>query len=114
VIAPENVVTFDRAEGFRVLQSLGAAHGSAVCPRNVVRSTLRALGAFIGVAAFDRLTDAERARTDCLNDLMAAAERLGANGIIGVEFTASELPDGSTKVSAKGTAVILAPDSAPA
>jgi uncharacterized protein YbjQ (UPF0145 family) len=108
-IAPEAIVTFDRIEGYRVVKSFGYAYGHASRPRNVLRSTFRSIGAFIGLAAIDYLTDAERARAECLVALIAKAEGLGANGIVGLHFQASEAPDGSTRVLAFGEAVLLDP-----
>ena len=61
-IAPDAVVTFDRVDGFRVVKSFGYAYGQATRPRNLLRSTFRSIGAFIGLAPIEYLTDAERAQ----------------------------------------------------
>ena len=108
-MSPESVVTFDRVDGFRVVKSFGYAYGQATRPRNVLRATFRSLGAFIGLSPVEYLTDAERARTESIAELMRKAEKTGANGIIGLQFQASETPDGSTKVLAFGEAVLLEP-----
>lgn len=107
MILPESVVTFDRIDGFRVVRSYGYAHGEATRPRNLLRATFRSLGAFIGLAPVEYLTDAERARGDSLAALLKKAEETGANGVIGLQFQASETPDGSTRVLAFGEAVLL-------
>jgi len=107
MISPEAVVTFDRPEGFRVVKSFGYAYGDASRPRNLWRATFRSLGAFIGLAPIDYLTDAERARADSLSDLLTKADRLGANGIVGLQFQAIENSDGATRVLAFGEAVLL-------
>jgi uncharacterized protein YbjQ (UPF0145 family) len=109
MISPDAIVTFERVDGYRVVKSFGYAYGQATRPRNVLRATFRSLGAFIGLAPVEYLTDAERARTDCLAELLRKAEAIGANGIIGLQFQASENPDGSTRVLAFGEAVLLDP-----
>jgi uncharacterized protein YbjQ (UPF0145 family) len=109
MIAPESVVTFERVDGFRVVKSFGYAYGQATRPRNVLRATFRSIGAFIGLAPVEYLTDAERARADSLAELLRKAEATGANGIIGLQFQASETSDGSTRVLAFGEAVLLDP-----
>jgi len=109
VIAPEAVVTFDRLDGFAVVKSFGTAHGEAVASRNLLRATFRSLGSFIGFGSVDFLTDADRARTESLAALVRAAERLGANGVVGLHFEAMERSDGSTRVLAIGEAVLLEP-----
>lgn len=109
MIAPDAIVTFERVDGFRVVKSFGYSYGQATRPRNVLRATFRSIGAFIGLAPIEYLTDAERARAECLAELLRKAEATGANGIIGLQFQASETPDGSTRVIAFGEAVLLEP-----
>ena len=109
MIAPEAVVTFDRLEGFAVVASLGSVRGEAVVPRNLLRATFRSIGAFIGFAPVDYLTDAERARSESLAALLDDADGKGANGVMRLQFDASEQSDGSTRVLAYGEAVLLAP-----
>jgi len=107
MIAADAVVTFERPEGFVVVKSLGTAHGEAVAPRDRLRATFRTIGSFMGLGPIDYLTDAERARRASLAALVHHAERIGANGVVGLQFDASELVDGSTRVLAFGEAVLL-------
>ena len=109
MISPNAIVTFERVDGYRIVKSFGYHYGQAVRPRNVLRATFRSIGAFIGLAPVEYLTDAERARTDSLAVLLKKAEATGANGIVGLQFQASETPDGSTRVLAFGEAVLLEP-----
>ncbi|GAC1431489.1 MAG: YbjQ family protein [Candidatus Velthaea sp.] len=108
-IALEAVVTFERIDGYRIVKSFGYAYGHASRPRNVLRATFRSIGAFIGLAPIEYLTEAERARSECLLALIRKAEGLGANSIVGLQFQASEAADGSTRVLAFGEAVLLEP-----
>jgi len=110
MVAPEAVVTFDRPDGFKVVARLGIARGEAVCQRNLLRATFRSIGAFIGFAPVEYLTDAERARAESLVALRGNAASLGANGVVGVQFDSREQGDGSTRVVATGQAVILEPE----
>jgi uncharacterized protein YbjQ (UPF0145 family) len=106
--APEAVVTFDSADGFRVLARCGQARGEAICPRNVLRATFRTIGAFIGLAPLEYLTDAERVRGECITALLADAARLGGNCVLNLHFEAVEYGEG-TRVRAFGDAVLLEP-----
>ena len=108
-LAPEVVTTFERVEGFRVLRSFGYVYGQASRPRNVLKQTFRTIGALIGLAPMEYLTDAERARGESLEALLRKAETVGANGVMGLQFQASEGPDGATRVLAFGEAVLLEP-----
>jgi uncharacterized protein YbjQ (UPF0145 family) len=109
MIAKENLVTLDAPDGFRVLTSLGGVSGSATRPHNMLRATFRSIGAFIGLAPIEYLTDAERAREEALEQVRVKASGLGADAVIKIRFEAIEEPDGSTKVLARGEAVRLAP-----
>lgn len=109
MLDPAVAVTFDRLSGYRVVRRLGTASGEAVLPRSLLRSTLRSVGALIGLTPSSYLTDAERVRPECLSLLLKSAERLGANGVVRVRFESFELADGSTCLRAMGEAVILEP-----
>jgi uncharacterized protein YbjQ (UPF0145 family) len=110
MIAPEAVVTFERLDGFRIVASYGRVLGESVTPRSLIRATFRSIGAFIGFAPTEYLTDAERARSESLQAMLGHAERLGANGVVSLQFRASEESDGSTRVLAFGEAVLLEPE----
>lgn len=109
MIARENLVTLDLPHGYRILTSYGRVTAGATCPHNMLRATFRSIGAFIGLAPIEYLTDAERAREEALESLRENAERLGADAVIGIRFDAIEQHDGSTSVIAYGEAVRLAP-----
>ena len=109
MISPEAVVTFPRPEGFRIVKSLGVARAKAIRPRNLLRDTFRSIGAFIGVVPLEFVTDAERARADAVAALLERAARLGANGVVNLQFETLEDHNGSTVVSAEGEAVVLDP-----
>jgi uncharacterized protein YbjQ (UPF0145 family) len=109
MIAKEDLVTLDVPDGFRVLRDLGRVTGSATRPHNMLRATFRSIGAFIGLAPIEYLTDAERAREEALEDLRGKASALGADAVIKIRFEAVEQADGSTIVMASGEAVRLVP-----
>jgi uncharacterized protein YbjQ (UPF0145 family) len=51
----------------------------------------------------------ERARADAFEILLAHAQRLGANGLVGIRYDATEIMSGVTEVLCYGTAVIVEP-----
>jgi uncharacterized protein YbjQ (UPF0145 family) len=114
VISNDNIVTFDRLDGYRTLRSFGYVSGTAARPRNRLRSTFRSLGMLIGLASAEFLSDAEQLRSDALQALRRRADALGANAVIGLQFFVSEGDDGSCEVVAFGQAVaVTADESAP-
>jgi uncharacterized protein YbjQ (UPF0145 family) len=109
MIAKENLVTLDAPDGFRVLASYGRVTGAAARSHSMLRATFRSIGAFIGLAPVEYLTDAERAREEALEDLRNKASALGADAVIKIRFEAVEDDGGSTEVLVYGEAVRLAP-----
>jgi len=110
VISNDNIVTFDRLDGYRTRRSFGYVSGTASRPRNRLRSTFRSLGMLIGLASAEFLSDAEQLRSDALQALRRRADALGANAVIGLQFFVSEGDDGSCEVVAFGQAVAVSAD----
>ena len=108
MVPREAVVTFEHVDGFRIVKVLGYVHGQAVRPRDVLRATFRSIGAFIGLAPIEYLTDAEKAREESLEALRLHGSAMGANGIINVQFQTSDTNEG-TRVMCFGQAVLLEP-----
>ncbi|TAM77242.1 YbjQ family protein [bacterium] len=102
----ECVATTHEATGFRIVHRCGTALGEATQPRNVLRDAVRAVGSFLGLIPYNFVTDAERARADSIARLLERAERMGANGVIGLRFKAVD-EAGATRLMAVGEAVIL-------
>jgi uncharacterized protein YbjQ (UPF0145 family) len=103
-----DIVTFDRLDGFRTIRTFGHVSGSASRPRNRLRSTFRSLGMLIGLSSAEFLSDAEQLRSEALAALRRNADALGANAVIGLQFFVSESDDGSCEVVAFGQAVTVA------
>ena len=114
MIARDDIVTFDRLDGYRTLRSLGDVSGSASRPRNRLRATFRSLGMLVGLAATEFLSDAEQLRGEALEALRHRAEALDANAVIGLQFFVSERDDGSCEVVASGQAVVVTKAEEPA
>jgi uncharacterized protein YbjQ (UPF0145 family) len=106
LIAPDNVVTFDELEGFRIVKRYGYVSGIATRPRNRLRATFRSLGMLIGMSAGEFISDAEQLRGEALEGVYKRSEALGANAVIGLSFHVSEGSDGSCKIVAFGEAVL--------
>jgi len=51
----------------------------------------------------------ERAREDAFNQMLHHAGQLGANGVLGVRYDATEITPGITEVLCYGTAVFVEP-----
>ncbi len=102
------VTTGFEVEGHQITQYLGVVRGITVRTTNWVQTVLSVLrGAFGGrIKAWVALCD--RSRQEAFDEMVAHAETLGANAVIGMRYD-SEQVSGMAEVLAYGTAVIVQP-----
>lgn len=93
--------------GYKVASTLGVVRGIVVRSRSVVGNLGASIQSLFG-GNITILTDlCERARMDAYNQMAEHAAALGANGIVGVRYDATELMPGVTEVLCYGTAVLV-------
>jgi uncharacterized protein YbjQ (UPF0145 family) len=93
--------------GYKIAGTLGLVRGIVVRSRSVIGNMGASIQSIFG-GNITILTDlCERARMDAYNQMAEHAAGLGANGIIGVRYDATELMPGITEVLCYGTAVVV-------
>jgi uncharacterized protein YbjQ (UPF0145 family) len=94
-------------EGFRIKSTLGVVRGITVRSRSVFGTIGASLQTLIGgnITLFTELC--EKTRGDAYALLLAHAEELGANAVVGVRYDATEVMSGVNEVLCYGTAVIV-------
>lgn len=105
---PMTSTTFD-LEGYRVARQLGVVRGITVRSRSVVGTLGATLQTIVGgnISLFTNLC--EKSREEAFEMMVAHAEQIGANAVIGVRYDTTELMDGVTEVLCYGTAVVVEP-----
>ena len=100
--------TFD-IPGYRVVKGLGIVRGIVVRSRSVFGSIGASLQTLVGgdITLFTDLC--ENTREDAFERMLAHAGELGAQGVIGVRYDATDVMQGVTEVLCYGTAVQLSP-----
>lgn len=98
--------TFD-LPGYRVIRALGVIRGITVRSRSVFGKIGAVFQTIVGgnITLFTRLC--ENAREEAFEILLAHAEDLGANAVLGVRYDANEIMPGVTEVLCYGTAVVV-------
>lgn len=93
--------------GYKIASTLGLVRGIIVRSRSVVGNFGASIQSIFGgnITIYSDLC--ERARRDAYDLMAGHAETLGANGIIGVRYDATELMPGITEVLCYGTAVLV-------
>jgi len=106
-VSHQMVTTAFELPGFRVVQNLGVVRGIVVRSRSIVVN----IGAFVqtlvggNIVAWTKLC--EQTRSDAFEIMIEHATELGANGIVGARYDATEVSSGATEVLAYGTAVVV-------
>jgi uncharacterized protein YbjQ (UPF0145 family) len=94
--------------GYQITGTLGLVRGIVVRSRSVVGQFGAQLQTIFGGNITIYTDLCERARSDAYNQMAEHAAALGANGVIGVRYDATEMMPGITEVLCYGTAVVVA------
>jgi len=99
------VATTNSIEGMRTVRVLGLVRGSTVRARHVGRDIMAGLRNLVGgeVSEYTRLL--AESREESLRRMEEAAEKLGANAIVGMRFMTSMIMGGAAEILVYGTAV---------
>lgn len=103
----KNITTAFEIPGKRLKAGLGVAKGITVRSRSVIGSIGGALQTIVGgnITLFTSLC--EKTREESFDLMIKHAEEMGANGIVGVRYDATDVMQGVTEVLCYGTAVIV-------
>jgi len=94
-------------DGYRVSRNLGVVRGITVRSRSIFGTIGAGLQTLVGgnISLFTELC--EKTRNEAFNMMVAHAEQIGANAVIGVRYDANEVMQGVTEVLCYGTAVYV-------
>jgi uncharacterized protein YbjQ (UPF0145 family) len=101
------VTTTSDVPGRRVVQTIGLVRGSAIRTRHVFTDLAEWVRNLVGAELNHYTKMAGEAREQALDRMIADAQRLGANGVIGVRFGTMTITSGAAELFAYGTAVML-------
>lgn len=106
-IDPRFTTTAFGIEGYRIIQTQGLVRGITVRSRSVFGTVGAKIQTIFGgnITMLTRLC--ENAREEAFNIMLAHAEDVGANAVVGVRYDAGELMPGVTEVLCYGTAVVI-------
>ncbi len=110
MVPHENVTTAFELPGQRIRRNLGVVRGIVVRSRSIVGTIGAGLQTIVGgnISLFSRLC--EQTRSDAFELMLQHANELGANGVVGARYDATEIMNGVTEVLAYGTAVVVEPE----
>jgi len=101
------ITTTFEIPGARVVRVLGLVQGSTVRARHIGRDLTAFLKNITGGEIREYTKLMAEAREQCLDRMREDAARLGANAVIGVRFSSTDISEGASELLVYGTAVIV-------
>ena len=104
---PKLVTTAFTLDGYRIAKNLGVVRGITVRSRSIFGNIGAGIQTIFGgnISLLQELC--ERTRQDAFTIMLAHAQEMGANGVVGMRYDANEVMSGVTEVLAYGTAVVV-------
>ena len=105
------ITTTHGIEGRRIVEYRGLVGGDAILGANMFRDMFAGLRDLVGGRSGSYEKVLRAAKTEALEDMIAAARERGANAVVGVDldYETIQIQDGGSMlmVSASGTAVVI-------
>lgn len=92
-----------------IVRQIDVVYGSTVRSKHAGRDLLASLKNIVGgeLTAYTELL--EESRQEAMSRMMEKAQALGANAIVGIRFSTSNIAQGASELFVYGTAVIVEP-----
>jgi len=105
------MTTQDEFTEHEIVATLGLVTGNTIRSRHIGKDILAGLRSIVGGEVIEYTKMLAEAREQSLDRMKAHAQRLQADGIVGIRFTTSPIMTGAAELLAYGTAVRLRPRS---
>lgn len=93
----------------QILKQLDVVYGSTVRSKHVGRDLMASLKNIVGGELTGYTELLEESRQEAMNRMIAKAQQLGANAIVGIRFSTSNIAQGASELFVYGTAVVVQP-----
>ena len=95
--------------GHQIQQQLDVVYGSTVRSKHVGRDFMAGLKNIVGGELKGYTELLEESRQEAMDRMIQKAKALGANAIVGIRFSTSNIAQGASELFVYGTAVIAHP-----
>jgi len=101
------LINNDKIPGKKVEKVLGLVKGNTIRARNVVKDIMAVFRNLAGGEVKEYTKMLAEAREQALDRMVEDGKKLGANGIINVRFSTSNIMQGAAEILVYGTAVVF-------
>jgi uncharacterized protein YbjQ (UPF0145 family) len=93
--------------GKKIVKHLGLVRGNTIRARNIGRDIMAILRNLVGGEITDYTKMIAESREQSIDRMIEEAQKLGANAIIGLRFSTTEVMQGAAEIMVFGTAVVV-------
>lgn len=101
------LATTDTICGKTIVKHLGLVRGNTIRARHLGRDILAKLRNVVGGEISDYTKLMGESREQAIDRMVEEAQELGANAIVGIKFSTSEVMDAAAEILVYGTAVVV-------
>ena len=101
------LATTDTICGKTVCKHLGLVRGNTIRARHIGRDIMAKVKNVVGGEISDYTKLMGESREQAIDRMVAEAKDLGANAIVGIKFSTSEVMDSAAEILVYGTAVVV-------
>jgi len=101
------LTTTETITGKTIVKHLGLVRGNTIRARHIGRDIMAILRNIVGGEITDYTKMMAESREQALDRMIESAKELGANAIVQVRFSTSEIMGGASEIMAYGTAVVV-------
>lgn len=101
------LATTDTICGKKIVKHLGLVRGNTIRARHIGRDIMAKMKNVVGGEIGDYTKLMGESREQAIDRMVEDAQELGANAIIGVRFSTSEVMDSAAEILVYGTAVVV-------
>ena len=99
--------TTETIAGKTIVKHLGLVRGNTIRGRHVGKDILAGLRNMVGGEIVEYTKLMAESREQALDRMTEEAKRLGANAVVGLRFSTSEIENHAAEILAYGTAVVV-------
>lgn len=93
--------------GYNIVRQLDVVYGSTVRSKHVGRDLMASLKNIVGGELKGYTELLEESRQEALQRMVDKAQTLGANAVVGIRFSTSNIAQGASELFVYGTAVVV-------
>jgi uncharacterized protein YbjQ (UPF0145 family) len=101
------LATTDTICGKTIVKHLGLVRGNTIRARHLGRDIMAKLRNVVGGEISDYTKLMGESREQAIDRMVEEAQGLGANAIVGIKFSTSEVMDAAAEILVYGTAVVV-------